>query len=278
MRAALVVLAALLALAGAARAQSPEALHAGHEQRKGALAASPFQRPLLVESGAASSNRPAGEIWAVLDQPFTQALPALQPAGAWCEILLLQLNVKRCEVSGSSPQALLQVAVGKKDEPTGAQQIAFEYAVQAATPEYLAVQMQAASGPMGTRDYRLRMEAAPLDGGRRTVVHMSYAYSTGVTARLATDAYLATRGRDKLGFSRDKDGGYVRGIQGVAERNTMRYFLALEAFLKTLSVPPPQQAQARLREWFAATERYPQQLHEMSWAEYAQMKRSVVPG
>ena len=44
--------------------------------------------------------------------------------------------------------------------------------------------MSADEGPLGTRDYRLVLEAAPLDGGR-TFLHLSYAYAYGTIARLA---------------------------------------------------------------------------------------------
>jgi hypothetical protein len=73
-----------------------------------------------------------------------------------------------------------------------------------------------------------------------------------------------------LGFSvsgRDASGrpNYVDGVQGVAERNTMRFFLAIDTFLQSLALPPEQRHERRLHEWFAVTERYPMQLHEMVW-------------
>jgi len=68
------------------------------------------------------------------------------------------------------------------------------------------------------------------------------------------------------------------------ERNTMRYYLAIEAFLGALAVPPPARFEKRIGDWFTATERYPQQLRELDRAEYLDMKRSenlrqqAVPG
>jgi hypothetical protein len=58
-------------------------------------------------------------------------------------------------------------------------------------------------------------------------------------------------------------------MQGVAERNTMRYFLAIDTFLDTASAP----IDARLRRFHDALERYPAQLHETEQAEYLAMKR-----
>jgi hypothetical protein len=59
----------------------------------------------------------------------------------------------------------------------------------------------------------------------------------------------------------------------VVERNTMRYYLAIEAFLGALAAPPQARFEKRLRDWFAAAERYPRQLHEMEQGEYLDMKR-----
>jgi hypothetical protein len=67
--------------------------------------------------------------------------------------------------------------------------------------------------------------------------------------------------------------GLVGGVRGVMERNTMRYYLAIEAFLGALAAPPQARFEKRIRDWFAASERYPLQLHELDRAEYLGMKR-----
>jgi hypothetical protein len=88
-----------------------------------------------------------------------------------------------------------------------------------------------------------------------------------MTARLAMEAYLGTLGRDKVGFTvvRDASSGRaapVQGLRGVVERNAMRYFLAIEAYVDSLAAPPAERLERRLAAWFDATERYPAQLHE----------------
>ena len=65
----------------------------------------------------------------------------------------------------------------------------------------------------------------------------------------------------------------VGGNRGVAERNTMRYYLALERVLAAQALPPEQRAEHRLRDWHAAIERHPRQLLEMSREDYLAMKR-----
>ena len=101
---------------------------------------------------------------------------------------------------------------------------------------------------------------------------MSYAYTLGTMARFAMDAYLAGPGRDKRGFSVDG------GERGVVERTTMRYFLAVEAYLASLGAPPPQRLEARLRSWYGAISRYPQLRENVGADEYVEMKRREAAG
>jgi hypothetical protein len=270
--------AALAAAVLPAAAQDHDALLAQHEAKKAQLAQSAFGRPLLLEANALA-EAPRGHVYAVVEHPFASVAGALKNAAAWCDVLMLQSNIKRCLPAGNERQPVLQVAIGRKSEQTAedAFQVEFRYALRAAREDYLAVQLSADEGPVGTSDYRLGFEAVPL-GPQKTFVRMSYSYATGAAARMATELYLSTSGRNKVGFSitgRNSAGKpvYVKGVQGVAERNTMRYFLAIEALLDSLSAPPAQQAEKRLRDWFAATERYPQQLHELDEAEYMAMKR-----
>ena len=262
--------AALLLGWGPALAQSGDALLAKHQSLKPALAGSPFQRPLVLQSDNARPAAPQGDVYAVVDHPYATVKQALQRPASWCDVLMLQHNVKRCVPNGNA----LQVAIGRKhDQPVeDAFQVDFHYALRASGSDHLSVQLAADAGPLGTRNYRLGFQAVPIDAGH-TFVHMNYAYEAGMAARVATDAYLATSGRDKVGFSKGADGGFVGGVQGVAERNTMRYFLAIEAYLDSLSAPAGQRAEKRLRDWFAATERHPRQLREMDETEYLTMKR-----
>jgi hypothetical protein len=91
--------------------------------------------------------------------------------------------------------------------------------------------------------------------------------------------YLATVGRDKVGFTAiDGHAGgephFIGGTRGVVERNTMRYYIAIESYLGALSAPAPERREKSLRDWFASIERFPRQLHEMEQGEYLAMKRN----
>jgi hypothetical protein len=273
--------AMLLWAAGPAQAQDAAALRARHASLREPLASNQFQRPLVLES-TQNSNDLKGDVYAVIDQPFAVVAPALQTMEQWCELLILHLNVKHCSTAGKAPNEVLSLAVGRKfDQPLAdAYRVDFSYSVSATGTDYMRVQMTADTGPLSTRNYRLALEAVPLDA-KRTFLHMSYSYAYGMAARMAMQGYLATVGRDKFGFSitGKSDVGkpvYIDGVRGVVERNTMRYYLAIEAYLGALSTPPADQTEKRLRDWFDAVERYPQQLHELDRNEYLDMKRREV--
>ncbi len=280
----LILAACFCATAGlpaVAQAQDAAALRARYAALSERLASNPFQRPLHLESSERSSDL-KGDSYAVIDQAFAVVGPALQGMGAWCEILILHLNVKRCQASTPPAGDTISLNIGRKSDQPAADAYRFDflYKLVATQPDYLQVTLNAEDGPLGTSHYRIVLEVVALDA-RRSFMHLSYAYAYGVTARMAMQAYLATTGRDKLGFSvigTQADGrpAFIGGTRGVVERNTMRYMLAVEAYLATLSVPAPQQLDKRLNAWFSAVERYPLQLHELDREEYLAMKRREI--
>ena len=95
---------------------------------------------------------------------------------------------------------------------------------------------------------------------------------------MATSTYLATLGRDKVGFSvvgEDSAGRpqYVQGVRGIIERNAMRYYLALKAYIQTVDLPQQHRVEASMASWYQLVERYAQQLHELGRDEYFENKR-----
>lgn len=258
------------------------ALRARHAALSEHLASNPFGRPLHVESddGAGAHE---GDVYAVIDQPYGVVAPALGRPDSWCEILMLQVNARRCEApgTGAGPTVTAFITRKPRDPVEKAYRVEFRYQLAAAASDYVRVALTAREGPLGTRDYRIRVEAAPLDG-ERTFLHLSYAYELGLMARLAMNAYLATSGRDKVGFSM-VDGGdgrpvRVDGARGLIERGAMRHYLAIEAFLDSLDEPPSRRLEARLRDWYADIDRYPQLREPIGEQEYVEMKRGAAAG
>jgi len=267
-----------IAHAADAGENSPGALRAKYDTLRERLALNPFKRPLHLDSSEASSEV-AGGIYAVINSPFATVDAALNSPGNWCDILMLHLNTKYCRASAAGQGDVLSVSIGKKyDQPLAdAYRVVFAYRVAAQTPNYLQVRLHADQGPLSTSNYHIMLEAIPLENGQ-TFIHFSYSYAYGLVGRLAMQVYLSTIGRNKVGFtvaSVQANGQilHIGGMRGVVERNTMRYYLAIESYLGALSAPPPAQLEKRLQAWFAAIENYPRQLHEMEQDAYLDMKR-----
>ncbi len=287
-RAALLSLALALGLAFAsvALAQTQTASSAAALQNRFAslqheLAQSAFGRPLYLDSVQDSGDL-SGDVYAIVEYPFARVKAALDKPEDWCDVLILHLNVKQCRTAGGPAFSALVVYVGTKHAQrlATASRINFSFRIPTDSEQYLQIELRADAGPVGTRNYRVMLEAVPLDSGR-SFLHMTYSYSYGRLALLAMQGYLATIGRDKIGFTvvgRTVDGRpvYVGDVRGVIERNAMRYYMAIDAYVRTFDLPAQEKLERRLRDWFAATERYAPQLHELSEREYLEMKRGEI--
>lgn len=245
------------------------------------LSRNQFQRPLYLDS-AESSNHLRGDIYALVDYPFADVNAALSRPTDWCDVLILHLNTKYCRGSTDQAGTIFTVRIGKKaDQPIDdAYRVEFAFRAAAPVPTFLEVQLDAATGPLNTSNYHILVEAIPVEGGR-TFLHLKYAYDFGFAGRMAMQVYLATAGSGKVGFTitgRKANGEpeYIDGVRGVVERNAMRYYLAVDAYLGALATPPAAQLEKRLQTWFNSTERYSRQLREMERDAYMEMKRREV--
>ena len=266
------------ATASHAGANSAASLRAKYAELKKLLSNNQFNRPLYLHS-VETSDHIKGDIYALVNYPFVTVNRAINNPAHWCDILILHLNTKYCSATKNKNSSSIAVSVGKKiyqplDE---AYRLEFIYKIASATREYFDIQLNAKTGPLGTSDYRIRLEAVSVKS-RKTFLHLSYSYAYDYVARLAMESYLTTIGADKVGFTHVGDPSadppdYIRGVRGVVERNTMRYYLAIDAYLGALSVSPDKQFERRLHRWFTATEQYPRQLHEVDRATYIDMKR-----
>lgn len=246
-----------------------------------AIAASDLAVPVrVVSTERAHSVR--GEVYARLAYPLDSLARELRSADAWCAVLFLHLNVKAClaedgeaEVSG---EARLRAYVGRRfQQPLAqAERLDLTLRLERQHEASFVVALTGDRGPYTTRAFRLRLEARAL-GARETLVHLRYSLVFGTPARLAMSAYFAFGGRDRIGFTViGQEAGeprYVGGVRGMIERNVMRFYLALEAYLAAPGATDAARLEARLADWFAATERYPRQLHELDASAYLDMKR-----
>jgi len=187
--------------------------------------------------------------------------------------------VQYCRAGIANGDQQLSAAVGKKtNQPLAdTHRIEFIYKVAVSSVDYTRVELSSLEGPFDTGNYLIAMELTALDE-QRTFMHIEYSYTQGFMTRWAASVYFATRGRDKVGFTwlRDENDPprLVRGIRGALERNTMRYYLAIDAYLHVLGSPAPQRFELSLERWFADTERFSRQLREVKHDDYISMKRS----
>lgn len=244
-----------------------------------ALQDNAFGQPLVLRSSESATGL-TGDIYAVVPHAFTAIQTEMKSADRWCDVMILHINTKYCHAVAGPQGTRLLVNIGKKTPQAvaDAARLVFRYNETSTLKNYFAIVLTARDGPLGTSNYRIRLEAVELPG-KQSFVHLTYAYSVGFAGRLAMQTYLATVGAGKVGFSRLAPGAdgqvhYVSGVRGVVERNTMRYYLAIDAYLASLAVPASQQFEKRLQHWFDATERYPRQLHEIDKTAYLSMKRS----
>lgn len=236
-----------------------------------------FNRPLYLNS-IENPNDLKGEIYAVVDYPFNKVNAALNNPDHWCDALILHINVKYCHAASNKSERVLTMNIGNKVEQAlaDAYRIDLNYRNVSTASDYFAVELSAASGPLGTSDYLIWIEATPLNE-RQTFLHFTYAYAFGLASKLAMKTYLATIGRNKVGFTvngklSDGQPAYIKGIRGLVERNTMRYYLAIDSYIAESTSPHNEQLELRLQRWFSATEQYLPQLHEVEWVDYLAMK------
>ena len=265
-----------LLLAGPVQADRQQLLRDFSDVRQGSVQ-NIFSEPLFVRSDDAGDSFSA-DIYAVLPQPFAQVRRALARADEWCRFVLLNQNVKACTWRPGDEGARLSLFVGRKfyQSPQEAYQVEGAFEVRVAANDYLRVTLRAPEGPLGTQDYRISVQASPVEQG--TLVQLSWGYEDSWRSRMATSTYLATLGRDKVGFTvvgKDRSGRpeYIQGVRGMIERNAMRYYLALRAYLKTDELPAQQRLEASMAEWYRLITAHARQLHELERDEYLNNKR-----
>jgi hypothetical protein len=243
------------------------------------LEAKPSELPVHVESEN-EHGRLRGEVYSIVERRFDTVREALTLPASWCELLPLQFNVKSCTYEKRGQHTWLTLYLGRKffQEPEAAHRLELSFEVPRSGEGDFEISLRGKKGPLGTRNHHLALAAVPLTG-ERTLIHLGYSYEYGLMSRAAMFGYLSTLGRGKVGFTvvgRDKEGRpiYVRGLQGMIERNATRYHLAVQAFLETLEVSEPQRFERRIGRWFDLISAHRTQLFEMERAEYLRSKRA----
>jgi hypothetical protein len=189
-------------------------------------------------------------------------------------------NIASCREAGAASGDALRIGLVRRfdDAPDSATPVRFSFAVRH-DERILDVRLQAPDGPLGTRNYRIALQAIPVAGGK-SFLHLRYSYEYGWAARLAAQAYLAGAGSGKRGFSvtgEDANGRprYVDGLRGAVERNAMRCYLAIEAYLGSAQLAAGDRFAASLKQWADAIAQYPRQLREDDIDAYVAAKQAA---
>lgn len=250
------------------------ALLAKYEQHQAELQQSTFGAPILLNAKI-GKKQAQGEVYALLDTPFEKLSGLLSQPTHWCDVVILHINIKACTFAGDQ----VHVYVGRKHYQTPARAFPLQYRFQATADsgDYLSVRLDAPKGPMGTSDYLITLEAIPLDA-QRSFIRFQYQYRFGMMARLAMNTYMATLGQGKVGFtvtSTDAEGKpvHVEGLQGVVERNVMRYVIAIQSVLDNGAAANKQLNHVQFDQWYETTLKYPRQLAELNREEYLANKQ-----
>jgi hypothetical protein len=228
---------------------------------------SAFGLPLVLLSEV-KKQRVSGKAYAVLATPFADLRRTFDSRAQWCALAILHVNIKACTYDRQQ----IKFYVGRKEyqPPAAAFELRYRFRSLSQAADQLHIQLKAAKGPFDTENYDIELQAVAIDA-EHSFIYFRYQYDVGWIARAAMKTYLATLGRNKVGFTtlrHDEEGKpvYIRGIQGVLERNVMRYVLAIQSMLEAKT---PKQ---RFEHWFTLTERYPRQLVELKRKEYLDNK------
>lgn len=225
-------------------------------------------QPLTIQSKV-SDNKLQAEVFSVKQYAFPKMVEKLSSTEQWCQFITLHLNIKAC-VYHSIPHQSLSFFAGRKfyESAKDAYELKYDFKIETVTENYFKLNLSADEGPFGTQDYLIVLELLKVSND--VVIYMSLSYQSSFSSRLGTRVYLSTMGADKIGFSQIKniDGRleYIQGIEGIIERNVMRYYLALSVYLDA------QEGHKMTERWFDATENFSKQLQEVEREAYLEAK------
>jgi hypothetical protein len=220
------------------------------------------------------ANGVSGSIYALMDEPFSELSTLLESPQAWCEITIIHQNVKGCLLDGAGSRSdKIRMYSGRMHYAPLSQANWYDYSLEqnVITRDYFRAAIHGPEGPFGTHDYRIVIEAVAA-GPDRSLIHLGYSLGYTTLTRWAQKVYFATAGRDRIGFSQsDPDNDdLVRGLRGMIERNTVRFYLALQTWLE---MPAEDEAQQRFIRWHELTEQHPDQLREQDLETYLDIKQ-----
>jgi len=225
-----------------------------------------------------SDNSVNMQINIVVDgENFQNLAEPLSKIENWCKFKSLHLNIKACvyDIKGEGQRVTFYTGRKEYQTPEQAESLTLVFD-STLDKELLNVDLYAKTGPFGTKNYRIELDMIPT--GKGIYAEFRISQEINFLVRSAMRAYLKTIGRDKVGFTitgydQNNNPIYVDGIQGMSERNLIRYLLAIDVYMKTLNDNNPDIFMKRAAMWFDATEEFALQLREVSREDYLDAKR-----
>lgn len=260
-----------------------QALLSQYQSVKPLLETNQYGVPVYIRSDF-QKDIATGEVYALISHDFKSVANKLDSSNHWCDVVLLHINVKGCDIEvNNKTRDQLTIYVGRRhyQTPDDAHEMRYRFHKINSTADYLQINLTAKNGPFGTSDYMLMFEVIPYDAVS-SFIHFKYSYHYGLMAKFAIDGYLATIGRDKVGFTikgynEEHQPIYVQGLQGIVERNSMRYFIAIRSFLDTPALVDEQpdsnpQWETRINQWYELAKGFERQFAEVRDKDYKDTK------
>ena len=249
-----------------------------YEEIEDDLLESIYDIPIYLESEV-TENAMRGDIYGIIYHPYKTVSENLASLSSWCKIMPQHLNIKACTYQYINGQCKLIFYSGRKfyEKADDVYHLDYEFNVQALNKNYFNASLNSKKGPLDTTNYIINVEAIPLTDNS-TFFYLAYEYKYGFWTRLGMSAYFSTLGSGKVGFTiedKDEEGNpiYVEGIRGVIERNSMRYYFAIQSYLDTQKDPIEIRFKRRISNWFDLTEKHHKQLYEMDKKDYLKYKK-----
>lgn len=225
----------------------------------------------------AESTKSGADIYGVIEYPFDLVEREIMSASSWCNIVILHPNIKACTYRGSGNNWRMIIFNSDKTEQTLADASPLEFTWEVTRQAgYFDFSLRTSEGPFSTKDHRFALEAAEWDR-HRTVIHLRYSYGYSALSNIFMKSYFAMFNNDKVGFSiidRDRQGNpvYVSGLRGLNERNVVRYYLAILAYLDAVDLPAELRFEKSLNRWHDMASQSKMQLRPGEKKEYISRK------
>ena len=267
----------LIIMSGPILAGNDNDLRETYEEIEDELLENSYDAPLYLESEV-TKNDMRGDVYGIFYHPYKNVSENLASLSNWCEIMPQHLNIKACTYQYSNEQCKVIFYSGRKfyEKADDVYKLDYQFRVSSLKDNYFNAVLNSKEGPLDTTDYVMNVEAIPLSTSS-TFFHLAYKYKFGFWTRIAMSTYFSTFGSGKVGFTTDgsdEDGNpiYVDGIRGVIERNSMRYYFAIQSYLDTQKTPLKTRFKKRISSWFDLTEKHHYQLYEMDKKDYLKYK------